>query len=98
MQRVNEVAAVFSATTDGHIPGLYVTIRNKDKRVLRSISSMDLNVEPMVYFYPHGSQGWHKNIMKTKNCNLNVEAGDANNDQYERHDRSVTRCSYIKFG
>ena len=56
-------------------------------------------MEPMVYslFYPRGSQGWHKNIMKKKNSNLNVAAGNANNDQYERHDRRVTRCSYIKY-
>ena len=58
-QRVNEVAAVFSTTADGGIPESYVTIRNKDTRQLRSLSSMDPNVEPMVYplFYPHGSQG-----------------------------------------
>ena len=65
MQRVNEVAAVFSTTADGDIPESYVTIQNKDTRVLRSISLMDPNV---VYplFYPHGSQGWHKNIIKKK--------------------------------
>ena len=59
---------------------------------------MDPNVEPMVYplFYPHGSQGWHKNIMK-KNSNLSVEVDDENNDQFERRNRRVTRSYYIKY-
>ena len=59
---------MFSTTADGNIPESYVTIRNKDRRVLRSISLMDPNVEPMVYplFYPHGSQGCHRNIVKKK--------------------------------
>ena len=57
LQRVNEVAAVLNTTADGDIPESYGTIRNKDTRVLRSISSMDPNMEPMVYplFYPHRS-------------------------------------------
>ena len=59
LQRVNEVAAVFSTTADGDIPESYVTMRNKDRRVLRSIISMDQNVDTMVHplFYPHRSQG-----------------------------------------
>ena len=38
LQRVNEVAAVFSIIADGNIPQSYVTIRNKDTRVFRSIN------------------------------------------------------------
>ena len=41
LRRVNEVAAVFSTTADGDIPELYVTIRNKDTRVLRAIDKFD---------------------------------------------------------
>ena len=50
---------VFVTTADGDIPESYVTIRNKGTRVLQSVSSMDPNVEPVVYplFYPHESQG-----------------------------------------
>ena len=62
------MAAVFVTGADGDIPESYVTIRNENTRLLRSISSMDPNVEPMVYLllYPHGTLGWHKNIMKKK--------------------------------
>ena len=68
LQRTNEVADVFVTGADGDIPESYVTIRNKNTQVLRSVSSMDPNVEPMVYplFYPHETFGWHKNIMKKK--------------------------------
>ena len=57
LQRTNKVAAVFVTTSDGDIPESYETIRNKAARVLQSVSSMDPNVEPMVYplFYSHGS-------------------------------------------
>ena len=65
LQRTNEVAAVFVTTADGDIPESYMTIRNKATRVLQSVSSMDPNVYPL--FYPHGSQGWHKNIAKISN-------------------------------
>ena len=69
LQRTNEIAAVFITTADGDIPESYVIICNKATRVLQSVSSMDPNVEPMVYplFYPHGSQGCHKNIAKISN-------------------------------
>ena len=75
LQRTNEVAAVFVTTADGDIPESYITIRNKATRVLQSVSSMDPNVEPMVYplFYPHGSQGWHKNIVKINNRTFLVD-------------------------
>ena len=49
LQRTIEVAAVFVTGADGDIPESYVTIRNKNTQVLRSVSSMDPNVEPMVY-------------------------------------------------
>ena len=51
------MAAVFVTGADGDIPESYVTIRNKNTQLLRFISSMDPNVEPMVYqlFYPHGT-------------------------------------------
>ena len=69
MQRTNEVAAVFVTTAENDIPESYVTIRNKATRVLQSVGSMDPNVEPMIspLFYPHESQGWHKNISKISN-------------------------------
>ena len=59
VQSSNEVAAVFLTTANGGIPDSYVTIRNKDTRLLQSINSMDPNVEPMIYplFFPHGSLG-----------------------------------------
>ena len=57
---------------------------------------MDLNVEPMVYplFYPHGSQGWHKNIAKIYNRTVVV---DNDNAQNEQSNRRVTRGSYVKY-
>ncbi|XP_063981074.1 uncharacterized protein LOC135164547 [Diachasmimorpha longicaudata] len=63
-QRVNEVATVFSITTNGKIPESYVTIYNKDKRELQFVSSMNDNVEPWTYplFYPLGTKGWHDDI------------------------------------
>ena len=75
LQRTNEIAAVFVTTADGDIPESYVTIRNRVTRVLQSVSSMDPKVEPMVYppFYPHGSQGWHKNIAKISNRTFVVD-------------------------
>ena len=56
LQRTNEIAVAFVTTADGYIPESYVTIRNKATRVLQSVSSIDPNVESMVYplFYPHG--------------------------------------------
>ena len=79
LQRTNEVSVVFVTTADGDIPESYVTIRNKATRVLQSVSSMDPNVEPMVYplFYSHGSQGWHKNISKINNRTFVVDNDDA---------------------
>ena len=96
LQRTNEVTAVFVTTAGGDIPESYVTIRNKATRVLQSVSSMDPNVEPMIYplFYPHGSQGWHKNIAKLKNGTFVVDNDDA---QGEQSNRRVTRGSYVKY-
>ena len=73
-----------------------MTIRNKATRVLQSVSSMDPNVEPMVYplFYSHGSQGWHKNIAKINNRTFVVDNDDA---QGEQSNRRVTRGSYVKY-
>ncbi|XP_058805583.1 uncharacterized protein LOC131672400 [Phymastichus coffea] len=67
-QRTNEVAAIFSTTADGEIPESYVTIRNKNTKVLQYVSTMDPNVEPWIYplFYPYGSRGWHRNLERIK--------------------------------
>ncbi|XP_058799382.1 uncharacterized protein LOC131668913 [Phymastichus coffea] len=85
-QRTNEVAAIFSTTADGEIPESYVTIRNKNTKVLHYVSTMDPNVEPWIYplFYPYGSRGWHKNIECAK---INE------NDKTRR----VTRMAYTKY-
>ena len=81
-QRMNKVAAVFSATADGEIPESYITIRNKYTKKLQYVSTMDPNVEPWLYrtaFYPYGTRGWHSNLKcVTKN-------------------RCVTRAAYNKF-
>ena len=74
-----------------------MTIRNKATRVLQSVSSMNPNVEPMVYplfYHPHGSQGWHKNIAKINNKTSVVDNDDA---QGEQSNRRVTRGSYVKY-
>ena len=96
MQGTNEVAAIFVTTADGDIPESYVTIRNKATRVLQSVSSMDPNVETMVYplFYPHGSQGWHKNIAKISNRTFVVDNDDP---QSEQSNRRITRGSCVKY-
>ena len=96
LQRTNEIAVVFVTTADGDFPKSYVTIHNKATRVLQSVSSMNPNVEPMVYplFYPHGSQGWHKNIAKINNRTFVVDNDDA---QGEQSNRRVTRGSYVKY-
>ena len=69
LQRTNEVAAVFVTTADGDIPESYVTIRNKATRVL---------------LYPHGSQGWHKNIAKISNRTFVVDNDDPQGEQSNR--------------
>ncbi|XP_058796825.1 uncharacterized protein LOC131667435 [Phymastichus coffea] len=86
LQRTNEVAAIFSTTPDGEIPESYVTIRNKNTKVLKCVSTMDPNVEPWIYplFYPYGSQGWHRNLERIK-----INDNDIN--------RRVTRLAYTKF-
>lgn len=65
-QRTNEVAAVFSTTADGEIPGAYVIVRNKKTKELQKVSTMDPNVEPWIYplFYPNGTRGWHKDMYR----------------------------------
>ncbi|XP_029172378.1 uncharacterized protein LOC114941527 [Nylanderia fulva] len=66
VQKINEVAAVFSTTADGEIPETYVTIYNKNTKTLKQVSTMDPNVEPWIYplYYPYGSQGWHDNLQR----------------------------------
>ena len=56
----------FRLSADGEIPDSYVIIRNKSTKELQIVSSMDPNVEPWIYplFYPHGSQGWHRNMQR----------------------------------
>lgn len=80
-QQSNEVAAIFRTDADGDIPESYVTIRNKNTKELKTVSSMDPNVEPWIYplFYPYGTQGWHRNL-KRKNS-----------------DRRISRSAYIKY-
>lgn len=46
VQRVNEVAAVFSTTADGEILKSYVIIRDRHTKILQQISTMDPDVEP----------------------------------------------------
>ena len=43
------MAAVFVTRADGDIPESHVAIHNKNTQLLRSINSMDPNVEPMIY-------------------------------------------------
>ncbi|XP_029678787.1 uncharacterized protein LOC115244912, partial [Formica exsecta] len=80
-QRTNEVAAVFYTTADGEIPESYVTIRNRNTKILQKVSIMDPNVEPWIYllFYPYGTQGWHRYLTKLNS------------------DRRITRGQYIKY-
>jgi hypothetical protein len=52
-QRTNEVAAVFYTNADGEIPESYVTIRNKNTKILQKVSTMDPNVEPWIYYFIH---------------------------------------------
>ena len=72
VQKSNEVAAIFTTNADGEIPESYVVIRNKNTKELKYLSSMDPNVEPWTYplFYPHGSQGWQKNMKKAQIADL----------------------------
>ena len=66
-QRHNEVAAIFTTTSEGEIPDAYVTIISKNTKQLKNINSMDANVEPWLYplFYPFGTQAWHVKLQKT---------------------------------
>lgn len=84
-QRTNEVAAVFKTTSDGEIPNSYVAIRNRNTIILQQVSIMDPNVEPWIYplFYPYGTRGWHRNLMK-----LNSSTNST---------RRITRGQYVKY-
>ncbi|XP_044005604.1 uncharacterized protein LOC122850538 [Aphidius gifuensis] len=64
VQKINEVAAIFTTTANGDIPESYVTIHNKNTKKLEYVSNMDPNVEPWIYplFYPFGTRGWHRDI------------------------------------
>ena len=66
-QRCNKVAAIFNCTADGEIPDSYVSIRNRNTKVLKYVNTMDPNVEPWLcpLYYPYGTQGWHDNMIKT---------------------------------
>ena len=81
LQKINEVAAIFTTTADGDIPESYVTIHNKNTRVLENVSSMDPNAEPWIYplFYPHGTRGWDENM------------------RYVNRHRRVSRAAYVKY-
>ena len=65
-QRHNEVAAIFTTTSEGEIPDAYVTIVNKNTKQLKYINSMDPNVESWLYplFYPFGNEAWHLDLKK----------------------------------
>ena len=80
-QRTNEVAAIFICTADGEIPDSFVSIRNKNTKVLKYVSTMDPNVEPWLYplYYPYGTPGWHDEMTKV----------DSN--------RRVTRLNYVRY-
>ncbi|XP_058791046.1 uncharacterized protein LOC131664174 [Phymastichus coffea] len=80
-QRVNEVAVIFSTTADGDIPESYITIRNKNTKILEFVSSMDPNVEPWIYplFYPYGTRGWHQDMLR------------------QNQNRRITRLDYTKY-
>ncbi|XP_015116448.1 uncharacterized protein LOC107040743 [Diachasma alloeum] len=67
LQKINEVAAIFTTTADGEIPESYVSIRVKATKELTYISTMDPNVEPWIYplFYPNGTRGWHDKMPLT---------------------------------
>ena len=69
-----KLQAVFSMNADGKIPDTYVTIYNKSERKLQYISTMDPNVEPIIYplFYPFRTQGWHQNIPSKSDLNKRV--------------------------
>ncbi|XP_071643019.1 uncharacterized protein [Temnothorax longispinosus] len=81
VQKVNEVAAVFSTTADGEIPETYVTIYNKCNKTLQQVSTMNPNVEPWIYplYYPYGTQGWHGNLRRK----------DSN--------KRISRAAYVKY-
>jgi len=81
IQRVNEVAAVFSTTANGEIPETYVTIYNKNNRTLQQVSTMDPNVEPWIYplYYPYGNQGWCNNLRRIDN------------------NKQISRTAYVKY-
>ncbi|KYN05845.1 ATP-dependent DNA helicase PIF1 [Cyphomyrmex costatus] len=81
VQRTNEVAIVFTTTADGEIPDSYVTIRNRNTKILKKVSSMDPNVEPWIYplFYIYGTRGWHRDLKK------------------KNSERRITRAQYIKY-
>ena len=69
LQRVNEVAAIFTTDADGNIPDTYITVKNKSTKELKLLSNMDPNVEPLLYplFYPYGNKGYDCNYKKV-NC------------------------------
>ncbi|XP_024877995.1 uncharacterized protein LOC112458538, partial [Temnothorax curvispinosus] len=81
IQKVNEVAAVFSTTADGEIPETYVTIYNKCNKTLQQVSTMNPNVEPWIYplYYPYGNQGRHGNLQRR----------DSN--------KRISRAAYVKY-
>ncbi|XP_011685465.1 PREDICTED: uncharacterized protein LOC105448515 [Wasmannia auropunctata] len=81
IQRVNEVAAVFSTSADGEIPETYVTIYNRNTKTLQQVNTMDPNVEPWIYplYYPYGNQGWHSNLQRINS------------------NKRISRAAYIKY-
>uniref|UniRef100_A0A6V7KNI6 Helitron helicase-like domain-containing protein n=1 Tax=Bracon brevicornis TaxID=1563983 RepID=A0A6V7KNI6_9HYME len=59
LQKINEVAAIFTTASDGDIAESYVSVCNKSTKELQFVNSMDANVEPWIYpvFHPHGTRG-----------------------------------------
>lgn len=80
-QRTSEVAAIFNTTADGEIPDSYVTIRHRNSRELKTLSSCNRDVEPWIYplFYPFGTRGWHPAISRVSS------------------NKRVSRAAYTKF-
>uniref|UniRef100_A0A914Z7M8 Helitron helicase-like domain-containing protein n=1 Tax=Panagrolaimus superbus TaxID=310955 RepID=A0A914Z7M8_9BILA len=72
LQASNEVAAVFATTDDGEIPDSYVTIYDKEGRMLKTVNALDKNVEPWLYpiFFPHGEPIWHHEMKNLFNQNI----------------------------
>ena len=73
-----------------------MTIRNKATRIAISKFDGSKRKTYVLYtlFYPHGSQGWHKNIAKINDRTFVVDNDDP---QGEQSNCRVTRSYYVKY-